>query len=93
MKLKCAMHKRRVHVLDQGVTVHREDGSHCQLMHSAPNMINPEQLRDWPALLIGQEAVRSNRVWLMQRNLVKRWRTNHKGKGSPRAQFWGRDHR
>ena len=70
MKLKCVKHSRRVHVLAHGKTIHRSDGSHCPSLSS-------EEGANSPLLIIGKEIVTPYRVWLMQRNKVKRWRTNH----------------
>ena len=93
MKLKCLKHDRRVHVLSEGKTVHREDGTRCSLTYGPfAELTEQWQAVHTPSVRIGDDVEEPYRVWLMQRNTVKRWRTNHKGKGSPRSQFWGRDH-
>lgn len=77
MKLKCVLHDRRVHVLDEGKVVHREDGSHCRL-----DLVEESAGSYLPHVRIGQEIVSPRKVWLTTRNAVKQWRTNRKQGGS-----------
>ena len=83
MKLKCDRHKRRVHVLAQGKTIHRSDGTQCP---------GAAYALGFTLVVIGDHSCMSRTVWLLQHNKVRHWRKNHVGKGNSRTQFQGRIH-
>lgn len=93
MKLKCVNHKRRVHVLNEGKVVHREDGTRCQMLavDFAGTSATGQAWYD-SIVEIGGHMMDPRTVWLLQHNRNRRWRTNHNGKGNRREQFQGRKH-